>query len=137
MKLRLSSPKFHQSSYKKEIIKYGTFITQKSKTVPELKVLFADRLEEKDLIELIEIQRDKALLITLQVICDIIVHNLPESKPAPYRGLISENENLMNSISEHNLKMAKLNREIAKNSLSESLKRKETSSKSPSPFYDG
>jgi hypothetical protein len=134
-KHRLASPKV-QTSYSKDLVKYGTFISQKSRTIPEVKLFLQDRLEEKDLVELIEIQRDKALLITLQVICDIIVHNLSEPKTSPSRGLVRENENLMNSISEHNLRMAKLNREIAKNSLSDSVKRKENCSKSPSPFYD-
>lgn len=132
-KHKLSSPK---SNNNKEILKYATFISQKCKVLPELRVYFQDRLDNKDLVDLADKQKEKALLISLQVISDIIVHNIPETKSYQPRSIIQENEQLMHSISEHNLRMARLNREIAKNAIPESLKRKPDSSNSSSPFYE-
>jgi len=132
-KLKLSSPKSHY----KEISKYAGFISQKCKVLPEIRVYFQDRLEGKDLIDLVDQHKEKSLLITLQVISDIIVHNIPEPR-ASYqpKTIIQENEHLMHSISEHNLRMARLNREIAKNTVPESQKHKPDSAKTSSPYYE-
>ena len=89
IRLQLSSPKLHQSPSKLDLIKYGTFITQKSKTLPDLQSLLADRLQSNNFLSLIQTHRDQALLISLQIICDIIVCNLAQTNSVQSRSLIS------------------------------------------------
>ena len=105
--------------------------------MPEVKVYFDDRLDKRSLIDLVHNQKELALVVCLQVISDIIVHNLPSQIPkckSPNTSILQENESLLHSISEHNIRMARLNKEISKNSIyPEILRRQDSISKSQTP----
>lgn len=120
-------------------MKYACFIMQKCRTMPEVRVYFDDRLQKGDLAEMVSSQKDLALLVSLQVISDIIVHSMSSVNSvnikSPNKGIIQENESLLHSISEHNMRMARLNKEIARNSnMPEVLQRREPNSKNSTPL---
>ncbi|OMJ67494.1 hypothetical protein SteCoe_35333 [Stentor coeruleus] len=138
----------------RDIVKYACFIMQKCRSMPEVRVYFDDRLQKGDLTEMVSSQKDLALLVSLQVISDIIVHSISGMNglnglngvnsvnsvngvnvKSPNKGIIQENESLLHSISEHNMRMARLNKEIARNSnMPEVLQRKEPNSKNSTPL---
>ena len=101
----------------KEIMKYASFVSQKIKKIPALKVYFDDRLPGNELLEIFKNGSDSCLLVCLQVISDIIVHHISHDEvQISTQTVIQENENLLKSISDHNLRMQKLNKKIFKNS---------------------
>lgn len=102
----------------KDLSKYAYFIMNKSENTSVLKSFLKDRLKDKNLVSLVERDREKALLLSLQVISDVIAHGSSTQRipVSPNKNVIKENEELMRSISEHNLRMARLNKEISQNS---------------------
>jgi hypothetical protein len=106
-------------SLKQDTVKYARFVEQRCEEMPEVKVYFADRLKNNKLSEIVATKKDTALLICLQVICDIIVHNAPSSDNcrSPKQKVVTENEMLLQRISQHNFRMARINKEIAKSPL--------------------
>lgn len=114
-----SSPRPSKTLIDKDLTKYAYFIAHKYPTVPELRAYLKDRLQDRDFSILVTEHKEKALLLCLQVLSDIIVHSLhPQNLEAksPNKTVIRENEALMRSISQHNLKMERLNKEITQGS---------------------
>ena len=74
-----------------------------------------DRLHEQDFSVVVIEHKENALLLCLQVLSDIIVHRLhPHTLEvkSPNNTIIRENESLIRSISQHNLKIERINKEI-------------------------
>jgi hypothetical protein len=117
MKNKMKTSGRETEKIRKEVMKYAMFVDLKHRENKDVKSSFEDRLNGRNITETVKKMKEEGLLVCLQIISDIIVlSSVPERKKEKSQTIGGNNEILLKSISEHQLRMDKLNKDIAEKS---------------------
>ena len=96
-----------------ETLKYAAFIDSRMKATPKLCSLLTDRIPSfPAFIEQLAARPEECLLKALQVISDVLVHELSEAVRSPQRSL-AEPENVQSIISSQSERLSHLHKQIS------------------------